>query len=606
VVGLTAVVMVPLVVALAALRTPRWYPLLDFAWTEMRVRDVGTAQTPLVGLFGRLSSNGNPGSHPGPISFWSLAPFHRLLGGSAWGLMVGVVVLNATAVGLTIWAALRRGGAVVALGFAAGLAALMHLYGTHVLTEPWNPYMPVMWWMLTLVGLWAVLCDDLPMLPVTVVAASFALQTHISYAVLVAGLTALAVVAGVRRFRALGDDPAGRRRLVRWSAVAAGLGVVLWTPTLVDQITGDPGNLSVVVEHFRHPEDETIGVAAGVELLFVQLNPWRLLTGQFAVSGSVVPGVALVAAWAASVVGCRRLPASVAARSTVLRLHLVVGAALALALVSVTRILGFVWFYLALWVWAITTLAVIATVWSAVLAVQHRRGTTGAPAPATTPRARFAHPGVAVLAAGLVAWTAWFALDAANAEPIQPNYSAILAEFTEAVTAAIDAGEVPGGGADGSYLVTWGDEVNLGSVGFGLANELEREGYDVGVAPPYSAGARSHRVMEEADATAEIHVSFGPDIAVWDAREDAERLAWVDPRTDEERADDAAVRRRVVAGLEDAGLDDLVDLVDTAPFRLYLHEDLPDELVEPVGDSIETGAPAAVYVAPAPAGGDVD
>jgi hypothetical protein len=46
--------------------------------------------------------------------------------------------------------------------------------------------------------------------------------------------------------------------------------------------------------------------------------------------------------------------------------------------------------------------------------------------------------------------------------------------------------------------------------------------------------------------------------------------------------------------------------VDTAPFRLYLHEDLPDELVEPVGDSIETGAPAAVYVAPAPAGGDVD
>ena len=213
VLGLTAVVVVPLVVALAALRTPRWYPLLDFAWTEMRVRDVGTAHTPLVGLFGRLSSNGNPGSHLGPISFWSLAPVHRLLGGSAWGLMVGVVVLNATAVGLTIWAALRRGGAVVALGFAAGLAALTHLYGTHVLTEPWNPYMPVMWWVLTLVGLWAVLCDDLPMLPVTVVAASFALQTHISYAVLVAGLTPAPGVGGGRRVPAPGGGPAGRRAL---------------------------------------------------------------------------------------------------------------------------------------------------------------------------------------------------------------------------------------------------------------------------------------------------------------------------------------------------------------------------------------------------------
>ena len=40
---LTAVVVLPLLVALVALRTPRWYPLLDLAMTELRVRDVGTA-----------------------------------------------------------------------------------------------------------------------------------------------------------------------------------------------------------------------------------------------------------------------------------------------------------------------------------------------------------------------------------------------------------------------------------------------------------------------------------------------------------------------------------------------------------------------------------
>ena len=126
---------------------------------------MGTRHTPLVGLVGRLSSNGNQGSHPGPISFWALAPVYRLLGGSAWSLLVGVVLLNTTAIALTLWIALRRGGTALALGFAAAIAVVLHLYGTQVLTEPWNPYLPVMWWLLTssesstsaLVFLWGLL-----------------------------------------------------------------------------------------------------------------------------------------------------------------------------------------------------------------------------------------------------------------------------------------------------------------------------------------------------------------------------------------------------------------------------------------------------------------
>jgi hypothetical protein len=63
----------------------RWAPVLDLAVTELRVRDVGTAHTPLVGLFGRFGPMGNDqGSHPGPLSFYLLAPVYRLLGGSYW------------------------------------------------------------------------------------------------------------------------------------------------------------------------------------------------------------------------------------------------------------------------------------------------------------------------------------------------------------------------------------------------------------------------------------------------------------------------------------------------------------------------------------------
>ena len=42
----------PLIVAAIALRGERWYPVLDLAMTEFRVRDVGTSHTPLIGLPG--------------------------------------------------------------------------------------------------------------------------------------------------------------------------------------------------------------------------------------------------------------------------------------------------------------------------------------------------------------------------------------------------------------------------------------------------------------------------------------------------------------------------------------------------------------------------
>ena len=47
--GLTAVVVLPLVVGTVALRRPPWSPVLDLAMTELRVRDVGGAHSPLIG-----------------------------------------------------------------------------------------------------------------------------------------------------------------------------------------------------------------------------------------------------------------------------------------------------------------------------------------------------------------------------------------------------------------------------------------------------------------------------------------------------------------------------------------------------------------------------
>ena len=52
------------------------------------------------------------------------------------------------------------------LGFAAILAWLLSYYGPEILTQAWNPYMPVLWWLLFVLAVWSVLCDDWALLPV--------------------------------------------------------------------------------------------------------------------------------------------------------------------------------------------------------------------------------------------------------------------------------------------------------------------------------------------------------------------------------------------------------------------------------------------------------
>src|SRR3954447_26200181 len=46
---LLALIAIPLIVALIALHGTHWYPVLDLAMTEVRVRDVASAHTPLIG-----------------------------------------------------------------------------------------------------------------------------------------------------------------------------------------------------------------------------------------------------------------------------------------------------------------------------------------------------------------------------------------------------------------------------------------------------------------------------------------------------------------------------------------------------------------------------
>src|SRR5687767_14412605 len=93
--GLFVIVgIVPLTVAAVSLRTPAWYPSLDWAIIELRVRDVGWSHPPMLGSPGRFQALGELGAHPGPLFFYLLAPFYRLLGATPSALLVSTAAVN--------------------------------------------------------------------------------------------------------------------------------------------------------------------------------------------------------------------------------------------------------------------------------------------------------------------------------------------------------------------------------------------------------------------------------------------------------------------------------------------------------------------------------
>ncbi len=603
---------VPLVIALVALAHPRWYPVLDNAQTELRLRDVGTGHPPLIGLGGRIGTAADPGSHPGPISFWALWPFYQLFGASSWAMSAASVCLHLLAMATILWIAARRGGARLVIGAGAVLAVLAHAYGAATMIEPWNPYMPVLWWVAFLMACWSVLADDLAMAPVAALAGSFCAQTHIPYLGLVVGVGAITVLGALAlRFTAAQSARRSSKRVdtrmgearsaegganvtadaganrARWLLMAAGVGLLAWLPPVIDELAHSPGNLSIILEHFSQPPEEPIGVGGGLELILLHLNPWRLLTGQQFLTGSTVPGIALLAVWAGTVALAWRRRDGV-----LLPLHAVLAAALALGVLSASRIFGFVWFYLVLWAWGITALLLLAVGWTVAVEVSarlHQRADR-------TERAGRA--GLAVLAAATLVLALLFGVDAARVDAPAAQRSQVLGRMVGPTVDALAAGRSPGGGRDGRYLVTWTDPVHIGAHGYGLLNELERAGFEVGIINGYRAAATAHRVMDPGTYTAVVHMSVGPDIAAWRAKPGVEQVAYVEPRSPAQRAEYTRLRARAIRGLRAAGLDDLVSNIDGNLFLATFDPRVPEDLKDQMVRMADLGLPFAVFVGP--------
>ena len=600
-----AVLVVPVVLALALApfvwtaitqRSMTWTPVFDLAMIELRVRDTSVGRLPRLGLVGRIGTEAHVGSHPGPLAFYLLAPVYRLLGSSSWALQVAALVYHGAAVVVAVLLGRRRAGRPGAVAVAVLLGLVIQGYGMSTLAEPWNPFLPVLWFVVCLLAVWSVVAGDRPMLLVAVFAAAVCAQTHVPYLAMTTGLLGLGAAAclaaeGVRR-------PSVRRGLP-WLAGAGVLGLVLWAPPLIEQVTGDErGNLSVLVDHFATPPEEPLGLRTGGRLLLQRLDLWHVVhdtprePGHFiGLLHRYVPvaerGVVTAAAWALAAVASS---VWLRPRRALVALHVVVGIGLFGAWLALSRIFGAPLYYLMLWVWSLTALAGIGVAWTLVeLALRARPGVVA------PERRRQVALGLTAVGVVVVAGLSLRLMTQPRPLPLgQASVGQQLGRLMPDTARGLDGR----GGREGRWLVTWSDVAHLGSQGYGLVNELERRGFDVGVIEYHRWNFLQHRYLPSSAADGRVHLATGEEVARWEAVPGAVRLALDDPRTADEQERFDELRAQLAGEFAAAGWDDLVEGLDLDLWSTGSDPRISGFQALLIGEMRELGVPAAVYVVP--------
>jgi hypothetical protein len=200
-------------------------------------------------------------NHPGPLMFYLLAPLYAVSGQHAQALNVGATLLNLLAVAGLLRLA-GRGRDALATVAVAGALTLWLVRVPESLSSFWNPVLIALPALL-FVWLSAAVAGGraAAMVPLAAVG-SFLAQSHVGLVPPVGVLWVVALAASWRRAgRDAGPD---RRRWRRWLAASGGLAVLVWALPLIEAVTEQPGNLSLIARFFAStpPGQRTIAQSA--------------------------------------------------------------------------------------------------------------------------------------------------------------------------------------------------------------------------------------------------------------------------------------------------------------------------------------------------------
>lgn len=582
-----AVVAVPVVAAGIIARGRPDALASDMALINLRIGDVFGPDTPLLGPFSRFDWN-----HPGPLMFWLLAPVWRVLGSNAGAMWAaGAVASLVTAVGLVVLAR-RLGGRRLLV--VVGAATLLLLVGTGpVVADPWNPYLAMLPFALFLLAAAATAAGDVVMVPVAVGVGSVLVQTHVGYALLVGVVGVWAAVWLVVSLRRRHDGESGSpRRLVTVAVTTVLVALAAWSGPLVEQVTNDPGNLTLVVDYFASADEPTAGARTALDALGRQLSPLAPWLG----GDEQVPGSAALmepAPWwwalpllvalagAIGVAWKQRWHAAALLGGTV-------GVGIVAAMVATSRITGFAFVYLLRFWWPLAMLSWVTIGWVVLLALPT----------SITQRYRMALVGVAgLVGVALVAG----ATVSTTAEPAELPGAAAVA----AVTDEMAAGLTPGG----TYLV---EPVGWSLFGelFGVVDALESRGFT----PVADRRFTIHFAPSRTEGAPGAPTDFDGTVIVATSRATTELLGvaglvplanW-DPLTPAERTEIEDLWAEARVALTGAGREDLAVQVGDVPLRALLVTGNADfstiayENLLRIDELEKRGIPVTIFLAPPP------
>jgi hypothetical protein len=326
-----------------------------------------------VGTYSRFGWN-----HPGPAWYYSLAPVYAGLGGQSWSLSVAVLVLHgllAACVVISIW---RQGGPQLALICSALLLLYVRAVGEDAFRAVWTVYALMLPMVLLFIMAAAAAAGSTPAMLGAFVAGSYAVQTHVGTAAVVLSLLATAVVVRLvtaevlRRRTAAATGEAGTRAAKpAASRLLTGAGtlilVLMWLPVAIDEVRGRPGNLTKIwqfftLHHDRHSYHEAISAFGRMLAVY----PFGHLPAFLASDFSTLPAERglLIAVFTVGVVGLVSLGVVLHDRFAQ-ALGLLLLAAMPVAIVSISRVVGPIFPYLLIWVTAFPL--VLAVGWAVLL-----------------------------------------------------------------------------------------------------------------------------------------------------------------------------------------------------------------------------------------------
>ncbi|MDT0277087.1 hypothetical protein [Blastococcus goldschmidtiae] len=484
----------PAILGLVALwldRDEPYFPFGDQAILALSVDAVGEHDV-LLGAYSRFGWY-----HPGPMATYLLAGVYRVLGGATQAMAVGTLVIAGLATAVAVWLVHRRAGALPALWTVLVLALSVRMLGAGFLYDSWNPLLPVLPFLAGVLLCWTAILGNSWALPLAVVPMSLALQAHIGYlpavgavgAVLVLGLLLRAVRRLRRRNRPVPDGADRPRRALRWlvAVVAAlALAALLWTPPLVQQVTGSPGNLGELAEYLLEgsPEDPA-GLGTGLRGVadeFGKIPAYLVGAGSpdEPLLPEAWPPVAIAVGLAMFVLaladGVRRR------REDVVWLGVLTLAVAAAGVAAIARIDGFTYTYLTRWT---VVVGILAWTTVGVSLMPELRAVARRWAGPRRGDALLAVP-LAVLATAAVLVTG---LGTARATPPMTDVTGQIGRLEEAVLADLDQRGLRAGTDEPVVRVDFpgttrpDDLVGTFWPGTGLVLELHRDGVDVQVSP---------------------------------------------------------------------------------------------------------------------------